>query len=199
MKLFLQILFISSLFIIFSCKRESENYEEIELVDDEEYIRLLANILNDTVNGKILKSNNVVLANKNIVHSPIFHLGEISEIDFLCDILEESDTIFIKNQYKDSILFDLSNLSKFKFQVYDLKKNIEVKDFDSIQNEIKKINIENGNPHFLNRFYMIPRPVINKKRDRALIRVNGLVGGETFLAIKTTKSWKKEKIGHWMH
>lgn len=186
-------------FVFISCNEDKSKVVNDYSVSDEECIQLLNEVLSDTVNLKLIPSKKAIIVNWNIVNSQVFHLGEMSELDYLCQNLKENDTLFVKKQYKDSINFDCSELKNFGFEIYDLKSKIEKVEFDSIQKEIEKINISNGKPELFNSFFMLNRPIINKKRDRIYIRINRLVGGQNYFLVKRNNSWKIESSGQWMH
>ena len=196
---FLKLFFLLIGFVFISCNEDKSKVIADNLVSDKEYIQLLNEVLSDTVNLKLIPSKKVVIANCNIVSSPVFHLGKISKLDYLCLNLKESDTLFIKKQYKDSINFDSSELKNFGFEIYDLKSKIDKVEFDSIKLEIEKINISNGKPEYFNTFSMLNRPIVNKKRDRIYVRINRLAGGQNFILVKKNNTWKIESSGQWMH
>ena len=185
-------------FVFISCNENKSKVVNDDSVSDEECIQLLNEVLSDTVNLKFIPSKRIIISNCDF-HRWIFsEFEDYSDYEILYELLEEKDTVFVKNQIDTLDCFKTTELKNFGFQVYDFKKIFDKVEYDSIPREIKKINISNGNLESGDGFIMLQRPIFNKKRDKILLRIDYITSGIDYLLSKKNNSWEKKKVGGWM-
>ena len=186
-------------FVFISCKDDKSRIVNDDLVSDQECIQFLNEVLSDTVNLKLIPSKRIIISNCDFHRWNLSAFENYSDYDFLYELLEEKDTVFVKNQIDTLKCFRTTELKNFGFQVYDFKKRLDKVEYDSIPKEIEKINISNGNPEFGDGFIMIQRPIFNRKRDKILLRIDYTTSGIDYLLSKKNNSWEKKKVGAWMN
>lgn len=186
-------------FVFISCIEDKSKVVNNDSVSDEECIQLLNEVLSDTINLKLIPSKKVIISNCDF-HRWIFsEFEDYSDYEILYELLEEKDTVFIKNQIDTLDCFKTNKLKNFGFQIYNFKKVLDKVEYDSIPRKIEEINISNGNPEFGDSFIMLQRPIFNKKRNKVLLRVDYMYSGEKFLLTKKNNTWEKKKVGAWMN
>ena len=47
-------------------------------------------------------------------------------------------------------------------------------------------------------FFMLQRPIVNKNRDKVILRIDYMTSGITYLLSKKNNTWEKKKVGAWM-
>ena len=185
-------------FVFISCNENKSKVVNDDSVSDEECIQLLNEVLSDTINLKLIPSKKVIISNCDFHKWNLSNFEDYSELDFFYELLEENDTTFINKQMDNLDCFKVTELKNFGFQIYNFKKIFDKVEYDSIPKEIKKINISNGNPEFGDGFIMLQRPIVNKKRDKVILRIDYRTSGVQYLLSKKDNSWEKKKIGAWM-
>lgn len=45
---------------------------------------------------------------------------------------------------------------------------------------------------------MLQRPIVNKNRDKVILRIDYMTSGITYLLSKKNNTWEKKKVGAWM-
>ena len=186
-------------FVFISCNEDKSKVVNNDSVSDEECIQLLNEVLSDTINLKLIPSKKVIISNCDF-HRWIFsEFEDYSDYEILYELLEEKDTVFIKNQIDTLDCFKTNKLKNFGFQIYNSKKVLDKVEYDSIPRKIEEINISNGNPEFGDSFIMLQRPIFNKKRNKVLLRVDYMYSGEKILLTKKNNTWEKKKVGAWMN
>lgn len=196
---YLKLFFFLISFVFVSYNEDKSKVVNNDLVSDEECIQLLNEVLSDTVNLKFIPSKRIIISNCDF-HRWIFsEFEDYSDYEILYELLEEKDTVFVKNQIDTLDCFKTNELKKFGFQIYNFKKVLDSVEYDSIPRKIEKINIQNGNPEFGDAFIMLQRPIFNKKRNKVLLRVDYMYSGEKFLLTKKNNTWEKKKVGAWMN
>ena len=186
-------------FVFISCKDDKSRIVNDDLVSDQECIQFLNEVLSDTVNLKLIPSKRIIISNCDFHRWNFSRFENYSDYEILYELLEEKDTVFVKNQIDTLDCFKTNELKKFGFQIYNFKKVLDSVEYDSIPRKIEKINIQNGNPEFGDAFIMLQRPIFNKKRNRVLLRVDYMYSGEKFLLTKKNNTWEKKKVGAWMN
>ena len=186
-------------FVFISCKDDKSRIVNDDLVSDQECIQFLNEVLSDTVNLKLIPSKRIIISNCDFHRWNLSAFENYSDYDFLYELLEEKDTVFVKNQIDTLKCFRTTELKNFGFQIYNFKKVLDKVEYDSIPKEIEKINISNGNPEFGDAFIMLQRPIFNKKRNKVLLRVDYMYSGVEYLLSKKNNSWEKKKVGAWMN
>ena len=185
-------------FVFISCNENKSKVVNDDSVSDEECIQLLNEVLSDTINLKLIPSKKVIISNCDFHKWNLSNFEDYSELDFFYELLEENDTTFINKQMDNLDCFKVTELKNFGFQIYNFKKIFDKVEYDSIPKEIEKINISNGNPQFGDVFFMLQRPIVNKNRDKVILRIDYMTSGITYLLSKKNNSWEKKKVGAWM-
>lgn len=192
MKIFLSIL----VFLLISCKTDDNSF-----IKESEMTNLISEILSDTTNLKIIDSKKTLVSNLDFTPSfkPIQIEGyKITETKYLCDILEENDTLFIYNQITSKNKIDFNTLEKKGFKIFDLcKYSNENFTFEQIKNEAQRLNTING-LNYGDYFLMIKNPIFNKKRNKAVLKVNHIGSGKEYLLVKENNIWSKNRISSWV-
>ena len=186
-------------FVFISCNEDKSKVVNNDSVSDEDCIQFLNEVLSDTINLKFIPSKRIIISNCDFHRWNFSRFENYSDYDFLYELLEEKDTVFVKNQIDTLKCFRTTELKNFGFQVYDFKKRLDKVEYDSIPKEIEKINISNGNPEFGDGFIMLQRPIFNRKRDKILLRIDYMTSGIDYLLSKKNNSWEKKKVGGWMN
>ena len=186
-------------FVFISCNEDKSKVVKDDSVSDEECIQFLNEVLSDTVNLKLIPSKKVVIANWNFTSKNVNSIEIFSKYGFLYEILEEKDSVFVKNQYDNPKSFNPSELKNYGFQIFDLKSKMKNFSIDSVKVEIEKINILNRKREFEDDFIMLRRPIVNRKRDKILLRIDYINSGIDYLLIKKNNTWEKKKVGAWMN
>lgn len=185
-------------FVFISCNENKSKVVNDDSVSDEECIQLLNEVLSDTINLKLIPSKKVIISNCDFHKWNLSNFEDYSELDFFYELLEENDTTFINKQMDNLDCFKVTELKNFGFQIYNFKKLFDKVEYDSIPKEIEKINISNGNPQFGDVFFMLQRPIVNKNRDKVILRIDYMTSGITYLLSKKNNTWEKKKVGAWM-
>ena len=185
-------------FVFISCNENKSKVVNDDSVSDEECIQLLNEVLSDTINLKLIPSKKVIISNCDFHKWNLSNFEDYSELDFFYELLEENDTTFINKQMDNLDCFKVTELKNFGFQIYNFKKIFDKVEYDSIPKEIEKINISNGNPQFGDVFFMLQRPIVNKNRDKVILRIDYMTSGITYLLSKKNNTWEKKKVGAWM-
>ena len=185
-------------FVFISCNENKSKVVNDDSVSDEECIQLLNEVLSDTINLKLIPSKKVIISNCDFHKWNLSNFEDYSELDFFYELLEENDTTFINKQMENLDCFKVTELKNFGFQIYNFKKLFDKVEYDSIPKEIEKINISNGNPQFGDVFFMLQRPIVNKNRDKVILRIDYMTSGITYLLSKKNNTWEKKKVGAWM-
>lgn len=186
-------------FVFISCNENKSKVVNDDSVSDEECIQLLNEVLSDTINLKLIPSKKVIISNCDFHKWNLSNFEDYSELDFFYELLEENDTTFINKQMDNLDCFKVTELKNFGFQIYNFKKIFDKVEYDSIPKEIEKINISNGNPQFGDVFFMLQRPIVNKNRDKVILRIDYMTSGITYLLSKKNNTWEKKKVGGWMN
>lgn len=185
-------------FVFISSNENKSKVVNDDSVSDEECIQLLNEVLSDTINLKLIPSKKVIISNCDFHKWNLSNFEDYSELDFFYELLEENDTTFINKQMDNLDCFKVTELKNFGFQIYNFKKLFDKVEYDSIPKEIEKINISNGNPQFGDVFFMLQRPIVNKNRDKVILRIDYMTSGITYLLSKKNNTWEKKKVGAWM-
>ena len=185
-------------FVFISCNENKSKVVNDDSVSDEECIQLLNEVLSDTINLKLIPSKKVIISNCDFHKWNLSNFEDYSELDFFYELLEENDTTFINKQMDNLDCFKVTELKNFGFQIYNFKKLFDKVEYYSIPKEIEKINISNGNPQFGDGFFMLQRPIVNKNRDKVILRIDYMTSGITYLLSKKNNTWEKKKVGAWM-
>ena len=180
-------------FVFISCKDDKSRIVNDDLVSDQECIQFLNEVLSDTVNLKLIPSKRIIISNCDFHRWNLSAFENYSDYDFLYELLEEKDTVFVKNQIDTLKCFKTTELKNFGFQIYNFKKIFDNVEYDSIPREIEKINISNGNPEFGDGFIMLQRPIFNRKRDKILLRIDYMNSGIDYLLSKKIIPGKRKK------
>lgn len=196
MKLFL---LLTGFVFILSCNKDKSKIVNDDSVSDEECIQFLNEVLSDTINLKLIPSKKVIISNCDFHKWNLSNFEDYSELDFFYELLKENDTTFINKQMDNLDCFKVTELKNFGFQIYNFKKIFDKIEYDSIPKEIEKINISNGNPQFGDVFFMLQRPIVNKNRDKVILRIDYMTSGITYLLSKKNNTWEKKKVGGWMN
>ena len=186
-------------FVFISCNEDKSKVVNNDSVSDEDCIQFLNEVLSDTINLKFIPSKRIIISNCDFHRWNFSRFENYSDYEILYELLEEKDTVFIKNQIDTLDCFKTNKLKNFGFQIYNFKKVLDKVEYDSIPRKIEEINISNGNPEFGDSFIMFQRPIFNKKRNKVLLRVDYMYSGEEFLLTKKNNTWEKKKVGAWMN
>lgn len=186
-------------FVFISCIEDKSKVVNNDSVSDEDCIQFLNEVLSDTINLKFIPSKRIIISNCDFHRWNFSRFENYSDYEILYELLEEKDTVFIKNQIDTLDCFKTNKLKNFGFQIYNFKKVLDKVEYDSIPRKIEEINISNGNPEFGDSFIMFQRPIFNKKRNKVLLRVDYMYSGEEFLLTKKNNTWEKKKVGAWMN
>ncbi len=190
---YLKLFFFLISFVFVSCNEDKSKVVNNDLVSDEECIQLLNEVLSDTVNLKFIPSKRIIISNCDFHRWNFSRFENYSDYEILYELLEEKDTVFIKNQIDTLDCFKTTKLKNFGFQIYNFKKVLDNVEYDSIPRKIEKINIQNGNPEFGDGFIMLQRPIFNRKRDKILLRIDYMNSGIDYLLSKKIIPGKRKK------
>ena len=108
--------FIFALLLV-SCETDKEN-----AVSQTEITNFVSEILSDTTNLKIIESKKILISNFDFTPElPIEFEGyQTTRTQYISEILEEKDTLFIFNQINSKVKIDFNQLEKESFQIFDL-------------------------------------------------------------------------------
>ncbi len=189
-----------------SCHNDMEVNKKFKL-------KFLNQILSDTINLKLINSKKTLISNytkleplntikvegdTSNISKMIFY--KISVAKRLSEVLNESDTIFLKSQLKSNKDLDILELSKFGFNTIDIKNSYKNKaSFEELLQlyaTIRNENIRNGLPEDYG-FFFITKPIFNKKLDKAFIRVQHKefqAPVNEYIITKVKGKWSKKEL-----
>jgi len=158
-------------------------------------MEFLNEILSDTIDLKIIESKEQLISNydymvpPSLPNDPLNPRKTISLTRYVSDSLKVADTMFIKNQFIDNRKLDLSQLSDYGFNMFDLKSRIEKKvPYDSILSIIDSLNKGTNNYSLLK----ISKPVFSENKKLAYIRLEQGSGGNSYILEKKNGKWTKK-------
>ena len=174
------------------------NYEKA--VSQTEITNFISDILSDTTNLKIMESKKTLISNFDFTPElPIEFEGyQTTRTQYISEILEEKDTLFIFNQINSKVKIDYNQLEKEGFQIFDLCSYSKA-DFtiEEIKKLASKLN-ETNNLKYGDYFLMMKKPIFNKKRNKVVLNVNSIGSGHEYLLEKKGNNWKKTRISFWV-
>jgi hypothetical protein len=186
--------FIFALLLV-SCETDKEN-----AVSQTEITNFVSEILSDTTNLKIIESKKILISNFDFTPElPIEFEGyQTTRTQYISEILEEKDTLFIFNQINSKVKIDFNQLEKESFQIFDLIHYTKA-DFtiEEIKKEASKLN-ESNSLKYGDYFLMMKKPIFNKKRNKVVLNVNSIGSGHEYLLEKKGNNWKKTRISFWV-
>jgi hypothetical protein len=186
--------FIFALLLV-SCETDKEN-----AVSQTEITNFVSEILSDTTNLKIIESKKTLISNFDFTPElPIEFEGyQTTRTQYISEILEEKDTLFIFNQINSKVKIDFNQLEKESFQIFDLIHYTKA-DFtiEEIKKEASKLN-ESNSLKYGDYFLMMKKPIFNKKRNKVVLNVNSIGSGHEYLLEKKGNNWKKTRISFWV-
>jgi len=161
-------------------------------------IEFLNQVLSDTTDIQILRSKSELISNFGSGYmSPSLPIeGELSELHFISESLDEPDTAFIQQQLKHATSVNLDTLSTYGFQIFDLKGKSKLNhSYKSIVEYADSINMITDNYSFL-KFTI---PIFNKNQNLAYMRFQRGSSGEAIILEKIEDHWiRKIKLYEWM-
>jgi len=184
MKLIKMILLLA----VISCSN-LRNRETVVTIDP---IELLNFVLTDTTDLNIVPDGYKVISDISILGPPLMQARKFS--DFLVNILSETDTLFIKDQLRQSSNFRTDKLEEYGFTIVKISEvtpNTGI-DWDYIY--------DNYGPGILT----VDRPIFNKSYNKAYIRIGYSCGphcgsGQEVILEKVDNKWRLKKItGTWI-
>ena len=186
--------FIFALLLV-SCETDKEN-----AVSQTEITNFVSEILSDTTNLKIIESKKTLISNFDFTPElPIEFEGyQTTRTQYISEILEEKDTLFIFNQINSKVKIDFNQLEKESFQIFDLIHYTKA-DFtiEEIKKEASKLN-ESNSLKYGDYFLMMKKPIFNKKRNKVVLNVNSIGSGHEYLLEKKGNNWKNTRISFWV-
>lgn len=197
-----QLLSLSSIVflgILFSCSSTDTSHPESGYRID-----FIAAILADSTDSRLFKPNPVVSTKPNDMGSFMQRYDSIteafvkfdSEVKYLGALLVESDTNYIRSQFKNRHNFKLDSLAIFGTRLINVDSLYTVFTADSVWGYITE-KVSDG-------YYVVSMPIFNKAHDRAYIKISFLCGGHCgsgYEAVfeKQKHKWVlKERLGEWV-
>ncbi len=185
-----QILMI--LFLSLACQEDRKTESKLT---NQFKLEFLNDILSDTTDLRILSSKSQLVSNYPYIvppHLPINPINQqksISHVKFISEALQVLDTMFVKNQIMNNEALDLSELSSYGFNVFDLKSRIEDEvPYNDILDEIDSLNKGMENYSLLK----ISKPVFNEKGSLVYIRIEQGSGGSSYILENKNGKWSKK-------
>ena len=199
------ILLLLVIFQFLNCNNWKKNESDSGISDNKISDSIKINIINE-----ILENNIAIIRNKNalIVHHKLMQnfdhwiesgdsLIEVSQLNYLSNILKEKDTLFIKHQIEQLKAFSLKGLEPDGYNIFDFKHYInEDIEIDSIIQIAELRNFENGIDNQALQF--LYGPIMNKKKNKVYLKIDTPYSGNTYLFEKKDGVWTKKNIGNWM-
>ena len=181
--------------LLVSCETDKEN-----AVSQAEITNFISEILSDTTNLKIMESKKTLISNFDFTPELLieFEGYQTTRTQYISEILEEKDTLFIFNQINSKVKIDYNQLEKEGYRIFDLIHYTKV-DFtiEEIKMEASKLN-ETNNLKYGDYFLMMKKPIFNKKRNKVVLNVNSIGSGHEYLLEKKENNWIKTKISLWV-
>ena len=181
--------------LLVSCETDKEN-----AVSQAEITNFISEILSDTTNLKIMESKKTLISNFDFTPELLieFEGYQTTRTQYISEILEEKDTLFIFNQINSKVKIDFNQLEKESFQIFDLIHYTKA-DFtiEEIKKEASKLN-ESNSLKYGDYFLMMKKPIFNKKRNKVVLNVNSIGSGHEYLLEKKGNNWKKTRISFWV-
>ncbi len=186
------LLLILVIILLHAC---SDNEKKAEINLKQETDSFYQQVLLDSTILGFIEDNYLVFSDYEIMGPPSVLGSEYnSELAFICDLFNEKDSMFIRSQFKDRRIIDLSVLKIDGVKIVPIKELLDrgVRG-DSLWNHVHT-NYGNG-------FYIVSKPIFNRKVTQAYFRIgymcNTLCGSDiTYHMIKDKTGWKvKEELG----
>ncbi|WP_420553354.1 hypothetical protein [Tenacibaculum aiptasiae] len=188
----LKILLLISIIII-SCKAKSNEV----IISNTDKARILNEILSDTTDLKLIPYQRVFISDFNFLPQLPYMIEKEDEIEtvsylkYLSHNLKENDTLFLKKQIQKNKTFDLKMLAKYNYQILNtcelLKKGVP---HDSLS-QIVHGRMTPFERLYNESYFLIDKPIFNKKMNRVCFGVHRKSSGENFVLEKINGKWKK--------
>jgi len=196
--------------ILINCNGKSKSKTDIDVLIKTEItnnfkLEFLNQILSDSSETKLIYDKKELISNHPLLPPSFLSLDlenltqSISHADFISETLNVFDVDFIEKQFAKNKQFDLSKISKFGFNVIDIRSYMEsgVK-LDSITKIAKKYYEKNNIKNYSRVFY-ITKPIFNKELNLAYIRIGHGPSGMTLIYERRNNTWnQKYKIDKWV-
>ena len=176
------------LLTVISCSNLRDR-DTVEIIDP---IEFLSFVLTDTIDLNLVPDGYKIISDISILPPPVMPAGKFS--DFLITILAETDTLFIKDQLKQSNNFRTDKLEEHDFTIIKIS---EIPPETGIDWDYISDNYGEG-------IMTVDRPIFNKSYTKAYIRVGYLCGlhcgsGKELILEKIGDKWSiKEITGTWI-
>ena len=176
------------LLTVISCSNLRDR-DTVEIIDP---IEFLSFVLTDTIDLNLVPEGYKIISDISILPPPVMPAGKFS--DFLITILTETDTLFIKDQLKQTNNFRTNKLEEHDFTIIKIS---EIPPETGIDWDYISDNYGEG-------IMTVDRPIFNKSYTKAYIRVGYLCGlhcgsGKELILEKIGDKWSiKEITGTWI-
>ena len=176
------------LLTVISCSNLRDR-DTVEIIDP---IEFLSFVLTDTIDLNLVPDGYKIISDISILPPPVMPAGKFS--DFLITILTETDTLFIKDQLKQTNNFRTNKLEEHDFTIIKIS---EIPPETGIDWDYISDNYGEG-------IMTVDRPIFNKSYTKAYIRVGYLCGlhcgsGKELILEKIGDKWSiKEITGTWI-
>lgn len=183
MKIIHTILFLT----VISCSGFHDK-EKVEAVDP---IEFLSSVLTDTVNLNLISGRYNSISDISILPPPNFSSTNFK--DHIISILEETDTLFIIDQLRQSSNFRTNKLEEYGYRIIKVSE-MRDRGIDCFE------TIDNVEPGILS----VTRPIFNRNYTLAYLRFGVICGplcgsgSEVILEKKAGKWIVKEILGTWI-
>ncbi|WP_417888152.1 hypothetical protein [Zunongwangia sp.] len=185
------------LYVIYvKCKENSENH--IPAISDDYKIQAISTILKDTLHLNILPTGKMLVSNYSLLPPPSLKYYDSIEndfkeqqnfIEFVSDILDVDDTLYIKKQILSNRKLDLNQLSEYGYEILDVKKYLRDNvSLDSIDRIVDKYNKDNNLE--IADYIIVSKPLFNKNKNLLYLRISNLNQGISGIFSMQKGHWK---------
>jgi hypothetical protein len=183
--------------LFISCKREKSTIAiEKNEITNEFRLQFLNEILSDTLELKLIQSKSNLISNSNILPPPSYDVDFFRESNYISEVLEINDTVFVQKQFDLNPTFNFDDLSKLGFIILDVKSI--VKKGGGYYKILDEVNLYYKNCDTC-CMLVLSKPIFNKEKNKAYLRMGCGSGGRSIILEKKLNKWKVIKeLDYWV-